>query len=354
MEEDFKGKCLDSLNKFRMKPISIETKLKNFVVFNNRIHYLAKQEGNKKVDRMQELIDELPNMKKLPKFQIVPELNTIAESELKKYMANKKKYKHFQTGTDLNGVIGQNLDENSCSLVANESLIPEDTAIQVLLDMDDEEGVGYYAMRNKEFVEVGIACKYDEDEEQYDYILLFAIPGALSDQLDTDIDLSELKEAFDLFDYKKRGLINTHSIEQVLLNLGWADTENGVYNIMKDLDQQKGKKVNFNTFAKFILDYIAVRTEDDDYIRRVFNLYRDDVKNDTVTLYTMREVAKDLQCDICLKYLNEVYGDQEGKDIILTFEEFRDFMHGKYGKATFSNNKKTTVTKKTVAKTVKK
>lgn len=349
MEEEFKGKALDAINKFRVKPVSYKDKLEKFLIFVERFSR-SKKSAKDSVSLMEEFIEELPSIQRMTKFSLIPELCTIAENELKKYRADKMKYKQFQTGKTLNGVIGDGLAENSCALIANESSSPEDMPNQVLLEGDDFERVGYQAMLNNNFVELGIASKYDEQEEMYDYVLLFSIPGALSDQLDTDIDLTELKEAFDLFDYKKRGLINTHSIEQMLRNLGWPEDEDGTYSIMKELDEKKGKKVNFNTFAKFILEHITVKTDDDDYIRRVFNLYRDDVKNDTVTLYTMREVAKDLECPKCLEYLNQVYGNAEGKDIILTFEEFRDFMHQKYPSEDFNNKKTTVTTKKTVVK----
>ncbi len=122
---------------------------------------------------------------------------------------------------------------------------------------------------------------------------------------------------------------------------------------MKELDDKKGKKVNFNTFAKFILEHVTVETTDDDYIRKIFNIYRDDAINDTVSIYTMRECCKDLQCEKCLKYINEAFGEEGGTDILLTFEEFRDFMYGKYGRKSMEPKKTTTVKKTTVTTTVK-
>jgi Ca2+-binding EF-hand superfamily protein len=142
--------------------------------------------------------------------------------------------------------------------------------------------------------------------------------------------LEDLKIAFDLFDIDDDGYIKPNEVITALRAVGYNSKSPILFDILEGLEEDKFKGlVDFETFCDYINPSID-NVNSIDGLRRLFNLFIDDPKQDTITVGTLRKIVREISVNIPSKDLEEmVYRTSAGNEI--TFEEFCDFMVNKYG-----------------------
>lgn len=131
----------------------------------------------------------------------------------------------------------------------------------------------------------------------------------------TNEKVSELKEAFMLFDYSKSGRISTRDIGPVVRSIGLKPSEAEVQDIMADV-QQMGGEVDLSTLVQLIGQKVTnPPSESPESLREMFRMYDKDgrgvisVKEMRHLLTSVGEKLSDEEADELLKMTGCVKGD---------------------------------------------
>ena len=143
-------------------------------------------------------------------------------------------------------------------------------------------------------------------------------------------DIKELREAFQLFDRKNTGKINILELKQTMETLGFADRNPMIHEMVGNLEKNKAAKnegISFDTFIN-AFNYKLGDFSSREGLRRLFELFNDDPKAETITLETMKKIRdsftetnlKDVDiCDIISRISKN--GENE-----MSFEDFYHYM----------------------------
>lgn len=164
----FAEKILENLNKFRVDHSSIRKQCELVRLGLSRLR--GSDPFLKEIDKFISSIDSLPKMKKLI---LNDELTDIAQEELKKFIANPKKYKKYQQGSQLNNVVPEYYYDQEPGLIGDDGADEPETAIpKILLNKLDKDKVGRTLLTYPSYTQIGIAHQVQDDENYL--ILLFA------------------------------------------------------------------------------------------------------------------------------------------------------------------------------------
>jgi calmodulin len=81
-----------------------------------------------------------------------------------------------------------------------------------------------------------------------------------------DEKLKEYKEAFEMFDRDKNGLINSKELGNILRSLGHEPIEGDLNGLIEEHDSDKDDKIEFNEFLQIILKYTKDTDIEDELI----------------------------------------------------------------------------------------
>jgi len=147
-------------------------------------------------------------------------------------------------------------------------------------------------------------------------------PGLSQDEVE------EIRQAFDLFDTNGTGKIDPKELKAAMQSLGFDSKNPTIFQLIADLDTPEAAKkggIDFESFVNAINDKLGDK-ETRDGIRRIFDLFIDDPNSDTITLSSLKRIAKEL---------GEQMGQEDLKDMLerasqngteLTFDEFYNIM----------------------------
>lgn len=329
-EQEFIESTEQALNTFRKDPSSVSELLQTY-----RTAMENMRTNKQAIKEITNLLESLPEMKSKPEYMIRESMNKIAEKELQKYLKNPKKYNKFRSGKDLKDVVDTKLKDDEAYLIADATDEPDKLACKLFINTEDIKKMGRKAIMDEKIVEIGMAAKYKKEDEETYFVIIFGKAGVIGGEKlkKTEVDLTELKEAFDYFDYDKTGLISTVELEEILEHLGFPKQEEGIFNIIKNMNQEKGDKVTFPTFANFILN-IVDNYDDDESLKELFDIYKDDKENNTISLSSLTELCKYLDETDSLNLCQDLQSISDDKEIVLNYDQFLDYVHQH-----FSSNK---------------
>ena len=121
----------------------------------------------------------------------------------------------------------------------------------------------------------------------------------------------ELHQAFELFDVKENGKINPKEIKETMEQLGFDTKNPTIYQIIADLDTEESQQnggLSFENFAASMNKRLGDR-ESKEGVRRIFDLFVDDVNAEYIPLDSLKKIAKEL---------GDKYTDDELKDMLET------------------------------------
>ena len=319
MTDKFEKAILSEINSFRENPRSIQHQIE---VLQKGISRLRPNDPFlKEIDNFINSINSLPKMNKL---FINKTLNQVAREEVKKYIRNESSYNPYLIGAQMKGVVPSGFLEQNAALIADSGADEAETVVpKLLLNNTDKEKKGRKILCTPEYTQIGIASRESEGENYY--VILFANEDCVEEgepQL-PEGDLTELKQAFDLYDHDGTQKIKIAECIEGMKSVDFDKTNPILFDIICDL---KGNEwCSWPKFASHVYNCITDRNTDEG-LRTLFDLFIDDPNKDTITFDTFKRICNEVgenMSDEEMKNILEIT-TQSGNDI--NFEDFCQYM----------------------------
>ena len=320
----FKDKLFSEINKFRTNPKSIEQRVQTFRLGLSRLR--GRDPFLLEIDAF---ISSLNDLKPMPPFQLNELLSKAAEKQVEIFSRDEDSYNSYISGETLRGIIPDQYVSQNCALMANSADEPETIINQILLNKMDKFKIGRIFLTNPWYRQVGIA-HIEKDDENYVVVILAQTEAKKRKAIPLpDGDLTELKNAFDLFDFEKQGEICPRDIVETMENLGYDKKNPELYDIMVELDIPENESVDFSLFANHVVNSCKDK-ETEDGLRIIFELFVDDHTNDTMSSLYLKRIIQELDEKDDLKTINGLMSEKGGVNAKLSFPEFVDYMKNHY------------------------
>ena len=147
-------------------------------------------------------------------------------------------------------------------------------------------------------------------------------PGLSQDEID------EIRQAFDLFDTNQTGKIDPKELKAAMQSLGFDTKNPTIFQMISELDTPESQKkggIDFDTFVEAINNKLGDK-ETKEGIRRIFNLFIDDPQQETITLSSLRRIARELGEQMSNDELKDMLERASSNGTELSFDEFYDIM----------------------------
>lgn len=147
-------------------------------------------------------------------------------------------------------------------------------------------------------------------------------PGLSSEEVD------EIRQAFDLFDTNGTGKIDPKELKAAMQSLGFDSKNPTIFQLIADLDTSQAQKaggIDFDSFVEAINNKLGDK-ETKEGIRRIFDLFIDDPNSDTITLNSLKKIARELGENMTTEELKDMLERASSNGTELTFEEFYEIM----------------------------
>ena len=321
----FEKDLFKEINSFRQNPKSIQHQIE---VLGKGISRLKPNDPFlKEINDFTSKINTIP---KMPPLALNQTLSLIAKDEAKKYSRNESTYNPYLTGDQLKGIIPEGFLSQNCGLVADSGADEAQTVVaKLLLNKMDKDRKGRKILCTPEYTQVGIANTEFEGENYY--VMIFAKndvkevqqSGETGEPELPNVDLTELKQAFDLYDHDGSQRIRIKECLEGLKLVDFDKTNPILYDIIKDLENEE-----FCSWPKFAFHVYSCITDrnTDEGLRTLFDLFIDDPEKDTITLDTFRRICQEVgenMSDEELRNILEIT-TQSGNDI--SFDDFCQYM----------------------------
>ena len=164
----FEKDILKEINTFRQNPKSIQRQIE---VFGKGVSRLKPNDPFlKEIDEFIRTIDQIP---KMPPVALNNTLSQIAKDEAKKYSRNESSYKPFLIGNQLRGILPDGFLSQNPGLIADSGADEAQNVVpKLLLNRSDKEKKGRKILCSTEYTQVGIANTEFEGENYY--VIIFA------------------------------------------------------------------------------------------------------------------------------------------------------------------------------------
>ena len=340
----FEKDIFKEINSFRQNPKSIQHQIE---VLGKGISRLSPRDPF--IKEINEFTGKISTIPKMPPLSLNQTLNQIAKVEVKKYSRNESTYNPYLSGDQLKGILPDGFLSQNCGLIADSGADEAQTVVaKLLLNKMDKEKKGRKILCTSDYTQVGIANTEFEGENYY--VMIFAkndvknesnvkneknakneknvnikkVEEVTEGQPELpNIDLPELKQAFDLYDHDGSQTINIKECLDGLKLVDFDKTNPILYDIIKDLENEE--TCSWPKFAFHIYNCITDRNTDEG-LRTLFDLFIDDPEKDTITLETFKRICKDVGDNVSdeeLKNILEIT-TQSGNDI--SFDDFCQYM----------------------------
>ena len=319
MVDKFEKSILSEINSFRENPRSIQHQIE---VLQKGISRLRPNDPFlKEIDNFISSINTLPKMNQL---YINKTLSQIAREQVKKYIRNISSYNPYLTGNQMKGIVPSGFLEQNAALIADSGADEAETVVpKLLLNKTDKEKKGRKILCTPEYTQIGIALRESEGENYY--VIILANDDCIEDgepQL-PEGDLTELKQAFDLYDHDGSQKIKIKECIDGMKSVDFDKTNPILFDIICDLKENEW--CSWPKFASHVYNCITDRNTDEG-LRTLFDLFIDDPNKDTITFDTFKRICKEVgenMSDEEMKNILEIT-TQSGNDI--NFDDFCQYM----------------------------
>ena len=319
MSIKFEKDILSELNSFRQNPKSIQHQIEVLAKGISRLR--PKDPFLKDIDDFVGTIDRIPKMSPLALNRT---LCQIARDEVKKFSRNESTYTPYLTGNQLKGIVPGGFFEQNASLIADSGADEAETVVpKLLINKMDTQKIGRKLLCTPEYTQVGIASTEFEGENYYVLLLANNDVEETGEPELPNVDLSELKQAFDLFDHDGTQKIRIKECLDGMRSVNFDKTNPILYDIIRDLEDKEW--CSWPKFAFHVYSCITDRNTDEG-LRTLFDLFIDDPEKDTINLDTFRRICQEVgenMSDEELRNILEIT-TQSGNDI--SFDDFCQYM----------------------------
>ena len=319
MSMKFEKEILSELNSFRDNPKSIQHQIEVLAKGISRLR--PKDPFLKEIDDFILTIERIPKMSQI---YLNRTLCQVARDEVKKYSRNDSTYIPYLTGNQLKGIVpGGFLNENA-ALIADSGADEAETVVpKLLLNKMDKEKKGRKILCTPEYTQVGIASTEFEGENYYVLLLANNDVEETGEPELPNVDLSELKQAFDLFDHDESQKIRIKECLEGMKAVDFDKTNPILFDIIKDLEENEW--CSWPKFAFHVYSCITDRNTDEG-LRTLFDLFIDDPEKETITLDTFKRICQEVGENMSNEELRNILEitTQSGNDI--SFDDFCQYM----------------------------
>ncbi len=270
----------------------------------------------------------LGKLKSMPNFKLNEDLIQSADNEAVN-ISSGRKYDRFKSGNSLKDKIADKYLDQNCLMLCDDGVdAPDNFLLKILMDRTDKDKIGRKYLLDPNYKELGIATKPGPDNDFY-VVLIFAKEYVEEPSVELpDMDLTELKRAFDLFDVNKTKKIDPKETTKAMLSIGFDQKNPELFSIMKELED-KGELIDFPTFAWHIVGKIT-DSESEEGLRTIFNIFVDDHRDNTISIFALKKIVRELGVPEAEDEINKLLETKGAANVKLTFDEFYDFMNNHY------------------------
>ena len=138
-------------------------------------------------------------------------------------------------------------------------------------------------------------------------------------------EIFEIKEAFDLFDANKTGMIDPKDLDEAMKSLGLDERSKPIHQLVTEMRNQREEGIDFENFLELMTARFSERDTKED-ILKVFKLF-DESGEGYIEITGLKKVAKELGENMDDAELLEMIerADSDG-DNRVTFEDFYNIM----------------------------
>ncbi len=141
----------------------------------------------------------------------------------------------------------------------------------------------------------------------------------------TDDKLREFKEAFEMFDRDKDGLINSKDLGNILRSLGHDQSDQELVDMINENDQDEDGRIDFNEF----LDLMHKRAKDEDIEEELSEAFRifDKEDNGLISISEFRHIMLTLGERLTEDEVDEMIKEADTKgDGFIHYKDFAKVM----------------------------
>ena len=348
----FENEIFKEINAFRQNPTGIKHQIE---VLGKGISRLSPHDPF--IKEINDFTGKINTIQKMPTLTLNQTLNQAAKVEVKKYSRNESTYNPYLTGDQLKGILPDGFVSQNCGLIADSGADEAQTVVaKLLLNKMDKDKKGRKILCTSDYTQIGIANTEFEGENYY--VMIFAkndvkpevkkeVKNEVKNEVKKEfknevknevkkveevaegqpelpnVDLPELKQAFDLYDHDGSQTINIKECLEGLKLVDFDKTNPILFDIIKDLENEEA--CSWPKFAFHIYNCITDRNTDEG-LRTLFDLFIDDPEKDTITLETFRRICKDVGDNVSDEELRNILEitTQSGNDI--SFDDFCQYM----------------------------
>ena len=336
----FIKQILSEINKFRSSPECVTKPISTFKTGLSRLK--KKDPFLKEIDSF---LSELSNIESMKEFTLNKDLTKAAEKEMKVYLDDEN-YPLIQEGDELQGKIPNNFMSGNPVMLFNEGADDANSIlIQTLLNKADSNRTGRSILTSPEYTQVGIS--HENVNETNFVVLIFAkedkpqtvtATKATANASSTqklhakkerteyeEEDLTELKQAFDLFDKDGSETIKIDDAIQAMKRMKFDETNPVLFGILNEL--AKEDVVSWETFSNHVQNRMTDRVETDG-LKTIFDLFIDDPKHETITFDTFKRICKEIGEELTEDELKHILSNTVDNGDEMTFGEFCQYLRG--------------------------
>lgn len=319
MPSKFVNQLLTEINKFRADPSGITKACELVKKGISRLN--AKDPFLKEIDKFLSSIEDLPEMNPLT---LNPTLTKIAEEQVKEYI-NNEKYVHLQKGSALEKILPAGfMDQNPCLIADDGADEPVNVITKVLLNKTDKNKLGRELLTNPEYTQVGLAQDVYDDENFV--IIILANEDVQAEEEDDELpegDLTELKQAFDLFDRDNSQTIKIEEAITAMKSMKFDETNPVLFEILNELSDKT--IVSWPKFACHVVKRLTNRKSEDG-LRTIFDLFIDNPKTKTITFETFKKICREIGETLTEEEMKHILANTTENGNEITFSDFCQYM----------------------------
>ena len=140
-----------------------------------------------------------------------------------------------------------------------------------------------------------------------------------------EISNKDLKEAFDLLDFNKEGVVDIADAVQSLKTLEYDKNFPVLFKFMEEIGEGK---LTYDEFEKKI-GVLLSDVHDDNGLRRMFELFINDKNKNVIDVEALKRICSELG-ESCTEKDTEFIMKEVGDGNAITFEKFMEFMKKKF------------------------
>ena len=344
--DKFASGVLTEINKFRENPLSVEKRLQSFKLGLSRL-----RANDPFIKEIESFIRDLGSLRKNPPFELNDELCKAAQSQIDEFSKDPEGYKNYRSVDELGEIVPKHyLKENPVLIVDDGAEEPYEVLNKFLLNKLDPRQFGRRTLCSSDYTQIGLSHTSREGDNYIVCVFAYKKAKKHSDMSLPNVDLTELKQAFDLFDVNHEEEISPKDTVEAMKSLGYDKKNPELYRIMKELDTPDNETIDFPLFANHIINSITDKYSEDG-IRTIFNLFVDDPREDTISIINLKKIIEELGEEPSQREIDRLLEIKGSVNAKLTFDEFLDFMRKVYGEGSSTTEKKVQKGGRTVTQT---